>query len=151
MYVFAAYQLSAVSPSKVTKIAFSQWQPSLCGVSYHHLPYSIGYQIRLRSEEACRAVAEVQCLDLHGCSLADRGVALLKSVREGRGPKGFYFDSIVDGDDVDEDGWATFDSLEWYISFLNALGRGNSYIERLDFSNIHIRDGIPQALAAALC
>jgi hypothetical protein len=102
------------------------------------------YDICLESEEACRALAEadVQYLDLEGCSLADGGAALVGSVRDG----GFRVrgDDGNDGDDDDE--WV---SPEWCISFLNALG-GNSYIERLDLSNIHFRDGIPQALASAL-
>jgi hypothetical protein len=36
-----------------------------------------------------------------------------------------------------------------FISFLNAL-EGNSYVERLDLSNIHVHDGIHQALVTAL-
>jgi hypothetical protein len=58
---------------------------------------------------------------------------------------------VTDEDDTnDSDSESDNDSDYNSISFLNALGRGNSYIEILDFSNIHVRDDIPQALAAAL-
>jgi hypothetical protein len=38
---------------------------------------------------------------------------------------------------------APFDSPERYISFMNAL-RGNTHVERLDLSEIQVRDDIPQ-------
>jgi hypothetical protein len=69
--------------------------------------------------------------------LADGGAALLESVREGRGPRGFHL-VRRDDDDDDDDGWVQFNSPEWFISFLNAMG-GNSYVERLDLSNIGSR------------
>jgi hypothetical protein len=103
------------------------------------------YRIRLRSEEACRALgeAEVQYLDLKECILVDGGAILVESGREGRGPRGFRFQRD------DDDGGLSVDSSQRYISFLNALG-GNSYLERLDLENTHVRDGIPQALTTAL-
>jgi hypothetical protein len=62
--------------------------------------------IRLRSEEACRVVvaADLQYLDLERCRLTDGGAALVESVREGRGPRGFRFHFPSDDDDDDDDG-----------------------------------------------
>jgi hypothetical protein len=81
--------------------------------------------IRLRSEEACRAVAaaDLQCLDLERCRLTDRGAALVESVREGRGPGELRFHFPSDDDDDADDGqWVPsvlpFDSPERCISFL---------------------------------
>jgi hypothetical protein len=78
--------------------------------------------------------------------LADGGAALVESVRDERGPKGFRF---CGDDEDDDDELLPFASPEWCISFLNAL-RENTYVERLDLSNMHDNDGIPQALASAL-
>jgi hypothetical protein len=60
----------------------------------------------LRSEEACRALAaaEVQYLEPDLCRFIDGGTALLESVREGRGPKGFHLERVDDEDDDDVDG-----------------------------------------------
>jgi hypothetical protein len=112
--------------------------------------------IRLKSEEACGAVAEaeIQYVDLKECRLVDGGGALIESsVREGRGPKGFRVcgdgDDEDDDDDDNDDELLPFASPEWCISFMHAV-RDNSYVERLDLSNIHVNDGILQALASAL-
>jgi hypothetical protein len=90
--------------------------------------------------DICRALAaaEIQDLDLYGCTLEDGGVALVESVRKGRGPKGLSI------------GGGLFDSPERAISFVNAL-RGNTHLERLEllwFRNF--REGTPQALAPSL-
>jgi hypothetical protein len=100
--------------------------------------------IRLNTVDACEAVAaaDLQYLHLESCSFVDGGAALVESVRQGRGPRGFHFDwDFYNG--------LPFDSLERYISFMNALG-GNLYVERLHLSNVHAHHGIPQALAASL-
>jgi hypothetical protein len=95
--------------------------------------------IRLLHEEGCRtlAAADLQNLELHCyCQLADRGAALVESVREGRGPIGLSIEHI-------------FDSPERFLSFTHAL-RGNTYLERLDLSDVWFDDGSSQALTSAL-
>jgi hypothetical protein len=144
---------------------------------YHNLPFDKGNfalfvvhhklrclelsYIRLNSEEACRALAEadLQYLELESCCLADRGAAFVESVRDGRGSKGFHFMRYDDDDeeaeddnednDNEDDEWVPFDSQEWYMSFMDALG-ANSYVERLDLSCFRFHHGTPQALVTAL-
>jgi hypothetical protein len=97
------------------------------------------YSISLRREESCRALAatDLRNLELSACGLADGGAALVESVREGRGPRGIRLGRSD-----------AFDSPERCISFINAL-RGNTYLERLDLSDIFSADG-SQAFARAL-
>jgi hypothetical protein len=97
------------------------------------------YYIRLRQEESCRvlAAADLQNLELHWCGFVDGGAALVKAVRDGRGSRGLSL------------GQGQFDSAERFISFINAL-RGNTYLQRLELSNISSGDGSSQALARAL-
>jgi hypothetical protein len=83
------------------------------------------------------AAADLQNLELPSCELADGGAALVKFVRDGRGPRGLCLDR------------SQFVSPERFISFINAL-RGNTYLQRLDLSNICSGEGSSQALAGAL-
>jgi hypothetical protein len=88
---------------------------------------------------SCRALAaaQIQCLTLGYCvNLEDEGVALVESVREGRGPKELCLH------------FNPFDSTDPFVAFMNAL-RGNTYLERLYLPNIDDRQ-VTQALAAAL-
>jgi hypothetical protein len=99
--------------------------------------------IHLKSEEACRAVAEaeLQYLELSCCELGDGGASLMESIREGPGPKGLGLYTCH---------WSPFDSPERFITFLNAL-RSNFYLERLDLSDFDLREErICDALATAL-
>jgi hypothetical protein len=59
------------------------------------------YGIMLRNEEACTALATA----LERCRLADGGAALVETVREGRGQRGFHLERIDDEDDDDDDRW----------------------------------------------
>jgi hypothetical protein len=107
------------------------------------------HTINLESEEACRAVAEAElkCLELMWCELADGGAALVESVRIGRGPKGLSLDR---SDNDFDNNWSPFDSSERFVSFMDAL-RGNSHLERLKLSGFGVREvGILAALSAAL-
>jgi hypothetical protein len=107
-------------------------------LSQHKLEKLYLDELDLNSEVGCRAVAtaEVQCLKLKDCDLEDGAAALVESVSQGLGPKGFFFRGNP------------FDSSERLVTFMNAL-RGNTYLERLDLCWIHDRQ-ITQALAAAL-
>jgi hypothetical protein len=80
----------------------------------------------------------------------DRWRGCIDRIRQGRTwPERISLD--IEHDVHDDEGveWVTFDSAERCIYFLNAL-RGNSHVERLDLSGIHVPDGIPQALVAGL-
>jgi hypothetical protein len=91
-------------------------------------------------EVSCRALAtvKVRCLTFGDeCELEDGGVALVESVRQGRGPKELFFS-------YDH----PFDSPERIVTFMNAL-RGNTNLERLEPPLIDDRQ-VTQALVAAL-
>jgi hypothetical protein len=93
------------------------------------------------------AIAQVRRLKLKQCKFFDRGVALIESVRLGRGPIELH---LVSSDEcIDREERFPFDSPGRFVSFLDTL-RGNTYLEKLDLSCIHVRHGIPQALASAL-
>jgi hypothetical protein len=109
-------------------------------LSQHRLESLKLNDIRLLHEESCRAVAtaDLQNLELRSCELPDGGAALVKSIRNGRGPRGLSI------------GRKSFDSAERFISFISAL-RINTYLERLDLSNIGSRDDVEaQALTTAV-
>jgi hypothetical protein len=108
-------------------------------LSQHNLESLMLYNIHLRNEESCRALAaaDLQKLELRSCTLSDGGEALVDFVRDGRGPRALCL------------GFYQFDSAERFLSFINAL-RGNTYLERLDLSDIYYSLGSPQALTRAL-
>jgi hypothetical protein len=109
-------------------------------LSQHRLESLALHGIHLLREESCRALAAADLRNLElssSCWSVDGGAALVESVREGRGPRGLTI------------GRQLFDSPERFISFINAL-RGNTYLQRLDLSNIASGEGSPQALAGAL-
>jgi hypothetical protein len=135
--------------AKLTIVLFHPFAMGILVLLLHKLEALTLKYIHLESEEACRAVAgdELQYLELDSCELGDGGAALVKSVNEGRGPKGLGL--VFDMSD-DEDDWRPFDSSERFISFLNAL-RGNYHLERLVVSNLDCQEErILDALAAAL-
>jgi hypothetical protein len=105
--------------------------------------------IWLRTGEACRAVslADVRKLHIHGCNFADDGAALIESLMQGRGPRELFLRPPV----IPSRSFQPFDSLERFLSFMNAL-RGNTYLERLDVSLFPFdRTGsVQQLLAHAL-
>jgi hypothetical protein len=134
--------------AKLSIVNFLPFAEGILVLFLHVLKCLTLNHICLESEEACRAVAEaeLQYLKLDHCKLGDGGVALVESIRDGRGPKGLV---LAKWDD-DEDDWHPFDSSERFVSFLDAL-RGNTYLERLDLSRFDLREeGILAALAAAL-
>jgi phosphoribosylanthranilate isomerase len=70
-------------------------------------------------------------------------VALVKSMREGQGPRGLRFKTGI------FDQLPPFEYLERWISFLNAL-RGNTHLELLALSGVGVHEDAPQALTVAL-
>jgi hypothetical protein len=108
-------------------------------LSQHRLESLRLLHVRLHHEESCRAVAAADLQNLQLCvvGLVDGGEALVESVRDGRGPRGLRLRRNL------------FDSAERFISFINAL-RGNTYLQRLDLSELSSGDGSSQALAGAL-
>jgi hypothetical protein len=137
------------SETGLAKLRIGNWLPVAEGILVlfpHTLKCLILNHIRLKSEEACRAVAEaeLQYLELSWCQLGDGGASLVESVREGRGPKGLRL--LTWGGD----NWHPFDSSERFVSFLNAL-RGNTYLKRLLLPCFNSREaGVLAVLAAAL-
>jgi hypothetical protein len=115
-------------------------------VSQHSLEYltlcyvPLRHDVPLRHEESCRALAaaDLQNLEFHSYdTLPDGGAALVESVKDGRGPRGLRL------------GRYEFGSAERLLSFINAL-RGDTYLQRLDLSEVYYSHGLPQALASAL-
>jgi hypothetical protein len=87
------------------------------------------------------AAAELLVLVLYSCDVVDGGAALVKSVREGRGPKGLRCGNPRDALA------RSLDSLERFVSLIGAQ-RGNSHLERLDLPYIQDHDDITEELAA---
>jgi hypothetical protein len=139
----AARENQEAGPAKLTirgRLPFNEGNFRLF-LSQNRLESLKLYNIRLRHEESCRALAatDLQNLELHFCGeLPDGGAALVESVSEERGPRGLTI------------GRNQFDSAERFLSFITALRR-NSYLKRLDLSENRSRDDVEaQALASAL-
>ncbi len=112
----------------------------MLSLSQHNLESLTIHSVPLLHQESCRALAaaDLQNLDLPFCGLADGGAALVKSVKDGRGPRGLTIGRLLLG------------LPERFLSFINTL-RGNTFLERLDLSSDLSDDCSSQALPIVLC
>jgi hypothetical protein len=139
----AARQDKTLGPAKLRlygKLIFDDRNWALF-LSQHKLECLDISCVDLNSEVSCRALAtvNVRCLTLGcKCNLEDGGVALVESVRQGRGPKELLFRPAN-----------PFDSSERLVTFMNAL-RGNTNLERLELPLNDDCKVLPPALAAVL-
>jgi hypothetical protein len=102
------------------------------------------------NQESCRAVvkADIQDLELMSCQFEDNGVALVRSVLAGRGPRGLSF---TQGNAFQRNrGTLPFQTKAAWISLMNALRGSANYLERLAISGIPLGDEVLRALSNSL-